>query len=51
MGQHSGGEEKAQFSSTLTRPQGGIDCPSPLQEGNRRAKATLRAEVSQGRSV
>ncbi|TQK62394.1 hypothetical protein FB479_105174 [Brevibacillus sp. AG162] len=24
MSQHRGGEEKAQFSSTLTRPQGGL---------------------------
>ncbi|NRS48248.1 hypothetical protein [Brevibacillus sp. HB2.2] len=32
MSQHSGGEEKAQVSSTLTRPQGGIYCPSPLQK-------------------
>ncbi|WP_414853873.1 hypothetical protein [Brevibacillus sp. IT-7CA2] len=32
-------------------PAGGIHWPSPLQKGNRRAKATLRAEVSQGSSV
>ncbi|EJL25648.1 hypothetical protein PMI05_03711 [Brevibacillus sp. BC25] len=51
MGQHGGGEEKAQFSSTLTRQHGGIHWPSTLKKGDRRAKATLRAEVSQGRGV
>ncbi|GAB1530571.1 MULTISPECIES: hypothetical protein [Brevibacillus] len=38
MSQHGGGEEKAQFSSTLTRPQGGIHWPSTFQKGDRRPK-------------
>ncbi|PSK15767.1 hypothetical protein C7R94_19065 [Brevibacillus sp. NRRL NRS-603] len=31
--QHSGGEEKAQFSSTLTRPQGGFTGRLHLKKG------------------
>ncbi|GED58523.1 hypothetical protein BFO01nite_26550 [Brevibacillus formosus] len=33
MSQHSGGEEKAQFSSTLTRPQGGLTGRLHLKKG------------------
>ncbi|MED1798985.1 hypothetical protein [Brevibacillus porteri] len=33
MSQHSGGEEKAQFSSTLTRQQGGFTGRLHFQKG------------------
>ncbi|MBW5468778.1 hypothetical protein GPJ61_13015 [Brevibacillus formosus] len=33
MSQHSGGEEKAQFSSTLTRPKGGFTVRLHFQKG------------------
>ncbi|MGG4441858.1 hypothetical protein [Brevibacillus fortis] len=33
MGQHSGGEEKAQFSSTLTRQQGGFTVRLHFKKG------------------
>ncbi|MGF9907825.1 hypothetical protein [Brevibacillus porteri] len=33
MSQHSGGEEKAQFSSTLTRLQGGLAVRLHLKKG------------------
>ncbi|MGF9908888.1 hypothetical protein, partial [Brevibacillus porteri] len=49
LSQHSGGEEKVLFDSDT--PAWGIHCPSPLPKGDRRAKATLRAEASQGRRV
>ncbi|RAT96526.1 hypothetical protein ASG16_017195 [Brevibacillus sp. Leaf182] len=33
MSQHSAGEEKAQFSSTLTRPQGGLNVRLHFKKG------------------
>ncbi|RAT98925.1 hypothetical protein ASG16_004370 [Brevibacillus sp. Leaf182] len=33
MGQHSGGEEKAQFSSTLTRQHGGLTVRLHFKKG------------------
>ncbi|UKL00975.1 hypothetical protein FO446_27710 [Brevibacillus brevis] len=33
MGQHGGGEEKAQFSSTLTHPQGGFTVRLHFKKG------------------
>ncbi|MED2746535.1 hypothetical protein P4307_20420 [Brevibacillus porteri] len=33
MSQHSGGEEKAQFSSTLTRQQGGLTVRLHFKKG------------------
>ncbi|QDS37757.1 hypothetical protein FPS98_29375 [Brevibacillus brevis] len=42
--QHSGGEEKAQFSSTLTRPQGGFTGRLYLK------KVTVEPKPSYGRT-
>ncbi|TKI58518.1 hypothetical protein E8L90_25695 [Brevibacillus antibioticus] len=45
MSQHSGGEEKAQFSSTLTRPQGGFTVRLHFQKG------TVEPKPPYGRKV
>ncbi|MBY0084839.1 hypothetical protein [Brevibacillus brevis] len=50
MGQHGGGEEKAQFSSTLTRQHGGLTGRLHFKKGTVEPKAPygrkfLREEV------
>ncbi|MFF0830776.1 hypothetical protein ACFYU8_28480 [Brevibacillus sp. NPDC003359] len=45
MGQHGGGEEKAQFSSTLTRQQGGFTVRLHLKKG------TVEPKPPYGRKV
>ncbi|PSJ67175.1 hypothetical protein C7J99_22750 [Brevibacillus brevis] len=49
--QHSGGEEKAQFSSTLTRPQGGLTGRLHLKKGTVEPKPPYGRTLLRERSV